>query len=38
MKSMFNDCKEGGMMIYPGAYSGISSEVKPKNVKALAEA
>ena len=38
MKSMLDDCKQGGMMIYPGADGGISGEAKPENVKALIDA
>lgn len=38
MKSMLTDCKEGGMMIYPGADGGISGDARPENVKALIEA
>ncbi len=38
MKSILNDCKEGGMMICPGADCGISGEAKPENMKALIEA
>ena len=35
MKSMLTDCKECGMMIYPGADGGISGEARPENVQAL---
>jgi len=35
MKSMLNDCKDGGMMIYLGADGGISGDARPENVKAL---
>ncbi|MDD1702922.1 MAG: hypothetical protein LUQ31_08100, partial [Methanoregula sp.] len=38
MKSMLTDCKEGGMMIYPGVDGGISGDARPENVKALIEA
>jgi len=38
MKSMLTDCKDGGMMIYPGADGGISGDARPENVKALVEA
>jgi len=38
MKSMLDDCKEGGMMIYPGVDGGISGDARPENVKALFEA
>ncbi|MDD4484467.1 MAG: hypothetical protein PHD55_08885 [Methanoregula sp.] len=38
MKSMLTDCKEGGMMIYPGADGGISGDARPENVKALIDA
>ncbi|MDD3977370.1 MAG: uroporphyrinogen decarboxylase family protein [Methanomicrobium sp.] len=38
MKDMLNDCKEGGMMIYPGVDGGISGDAKPENVKAVIEA
>ncbi|MFZ1898717.1 hypothetical protein [Methanoregula sp.] len=38
MKSMLNDCKQGGMMIYPGADGRISGEAKPENVRAVFEA
>ena len=35
MKSMLNDCREGGMMIYPGVDGGISGDARPENVQAL---
>jgi uroporphyrinogen-III decarboxylase len=38
MKDMLNDCKEGGMMVYPGLDGGISGEAKPENVHAVVEA
>ena len=38
MKSMLDDCKEGGMMIYPGVDGGISGDARPEHVKALFEA
>jgi len=38
MKDMLNDCKEGGMMIYPGVDGGISGKAKPENVQAVVEA
>ncbi|MGA2162043.1 MAG: hypothetical protein ABSG28_07615 [Methanoregula sp.] len=38
MKSLLTDCKEGGMLIYPGADGGIPGEARPENVKALIEA
>ena len=38
LKSILDDCKQGGMMIYPGADGGISGEARPENVKALFEA
>ncbi|MFA7695337.1 MAG: uroporphyrinogen decarboxylase family protein [Methanoregula sp.] len=38
MKSMLEDCKEGGMMIYPGADGGISGDARPENVQALINA
>ena len=38
MKSMLDDCKEGGMMMYPGADGGISGDARPENVKALLDA
>jgi len=38
MKSMLDDCKEGGMMIYPGVDGGISGDARPENVKALLDA
>ncbi|MBP2134224.1 hypothetical protein J2128_002190 [Methanomicrobium sp. W14] len=38
MKSMLDDCKEGGMIITPGVEGGISGGAKPENVKALIEA
>lgn len=38
MKKMLEDCKEGGMMIYPGVDGGISGDARPENVKALIEA
>jgi len=33
MKSLLNDCKEGGMMIYQGVDSGISGDARPENAK-----
>ncbi|MBP2134227.1 uroporphyrinogen-III decarboxylase [Methanomicrobium sp. W14] len=38
IKSMLEDCKEGGMIITPGVDGGISGDAKPENVKALVEA
>ncbi len=38
MKSRLNDCKKGGMMIYPGADGGIPDEARLENAKALIEA
>jgi uroporphyrinogen-III decarboxylase len=38
MKSMLNDCKDGGMMIYPGVDGGISGDARPENVQALIQA
>ncbi|HIH69332.1 methoxylated aromatic compound--corrinoid protein Co-methyltransferase [Methermicoccus shengliensis] len=38
MKKLLEDCKEGGMMIYPGVDGGISRDAKPENVKAMIEA
>lgn len=38
MKSLLTDCKEGGMMIWPGVDGGISRDAKPENVKAVVEA
>lgn len=38
MKLMLTDCKEGDMMIYPGADGGISGDARPENVKALIKA
>jgi len=38
MKLLLTDCRECGMMIYPGADGGISGEAKPENVKALIDA
>ena len=35
---MLDDCKSGGMMIYPGADGGISGDAKPENVQALIQA
>jgi len=38
MKNLLEDCKEGGMMIYPGVDGGISRDAKPENVKAVIDA
>ncbi|MEM0332356.1 MAG: uroporphyrinogen decarboxylase family protein [Archaeoglobaceae archaeon] len=38
MKKLLEDCKEGGLMIYPGADGGISRDAKPENVRAVIEA
>ena len=38
MKSMLDDCKEGGLMIYPGVDGGISGDAKPENVQAVLDA
>lgn len=38
MKSMLDDCKSGGMMIYPGVDGGISGDARPENVQALIQA
>ncbi|MBP2134229.1 uroporphyrinogen-III decarboxylase [Methanomicrobium sp. W14] len=38
MKSMLDDCKDGGMIVFPGVDGGISGNAKPENVKALIEA
>ncbi|MBO8180476.1 MAG: hypothetical protein H0Z19_08380 [Archaeoglobus sp.] len=38
MKSLLEDCKEGGMMIWPGVDGGISRDAKPENVKAMVDA
>jgi len=38
MKSMLEDCKEGGLMIYPGVDGGISGDAKPENVQAVLKA
>ncbi|MDI3497624.1 uroporphyrinogen decarboxylase family protein, partial [Archaeoglobus sp.] len=38
MKSLLEDCKEGGMMVYPGVDGGISRDARPENVKAVIEA
>jgi methoxylated aromatic compound---corrinoid protein Co-methyltransferase len=38
MKSMLEDCKEGGMMIYPGVDGGIYGDAKPENVRAVVDA
>ncbi|WP_048149271.1 uroporphyrinogen decarboxylase family protein [Methanolacinia paynteri] len=38
MKSMLTDCKEGGMMIYPGVDGGISGDARPENVQAMIKA
>ncbi|AAB91225.1 uroporphyrinogen decarboxylase family protein [Archaeoglobus fulgidus] len=38
MKSLLEDCKEGGMMIWPGVDGGISRDARPENVKAVIEA
>lgn len=38
MKDLLNDCKEGGLMIYPGVDGGISGEARPENVKAVIDA
>jgi hypothetical protein len=35
MKSFLADCKEGGMLIYPGADGGIPVEARPENVRAV---
>lgn len=38
MKDLLNDCKEGGMMIYPGVDGGISGDARPENVQAVIRA
>lgn len=38
MKDLLNDCKEGGLMIYPGVDGGISGDAKPENVHAVLDA
>ncbi|MDK2975444.1 MAG: hypothetical protein PWP08_1815 [Methanofollis sp.] len=38
MKKMLDDCKEGGMMIYPGVDGGISGDARPENVRAVIDA
>ncbi|MDE4908155.1 hypothetical protein L0665_05975 [Methanogenium marinum] len=38
MKSMLDDCKEGGLLIFPGVDGGISGEAKPENVRAVIDA
>ncbi|MET1123763.1 MAG: uroporphyrinogen decarboxylase family protein [Archaeoglobaceae archaeon] len=38
MKSLLEDCKEGGMMIWPGVDGGISRDARPENIKAVIEA
>ncbi|MEM0332405.1 MAG: uroporphyrinogen decarboxylase family protein [Archaeoglobaceae archaeon] len=38
MKKLLEDCKEGGMMIWPGVDGGISRDAKPENVRAVIEA
>ncbi|MBP2134222.1 uroporphyrinogen-III decarboxylase [Methanomicrobium sp. W14] len=38
VKSLLDDCKEGGMIVTPGVDGGISGSAKPENVKALVDA
>ncbi|MEM1998818.1 MAG: uroporphyrinogen decarboxylase family protein, partial [Archaeoglobaceae archaeon] len=38
MKKLLEDCKAGGMMIWPGVDGGISRDAKPENVKAMIDA
>ncbi|WAI02175.1 uroporphyrinogen decarboxylase family protein [Methanogenium organophilum] len=38
MKNLLDDCKEGGLMIYPGVDGGISGDAKPENVRAVLDA
>ncbi len=38
MKKLLEDCKEGGMMIWPGVDGGLSRDAKPENVRAMVEA
>lgn len=38
MKKLLEDCKEGGMMIWPGVDGGLSRDAKPENVKAMLNA
>lgn len=38
MKKLLEDCKEEGMMIWPGVDGGLSRDAKPENVKAMVEA
>ncbi len=38
MKSLLDDCKEGGMMVWPGVDGGISRDAKPENIRAVIDA
>lgn len=38
MRKLLEDCKEGGMMIWPGVDGGLSRDARPENVKAMVEA
>ncbi|MBP2134231.1 hypothetical protein J2128_002197 [Methanomicrobium sp. W14] len=38
MKSMLDDCKDGGMLVYLGVDGGISGDAKPENVRAAIDA
>ena len=37
MKKLLEDCREGGMFVWPGVDGGISRDAKPENIRALIE-